>query len=295
MPESVDPTIPTPPKPVPQQPTGPIVHTYESDLALAMDTTDASVVQELLQTARERENADKEKEVVRRQKGWYTTGGIILFVLALSASIYGYYYYKNLTVDVAAVPSVGVFQSTAALVTSDSDLANSITKLTTEDTIIEGKPLLVPLYADATTLIPLSPEQTLAYLNINLGEPFLATVSLVRLGVYNNGNTVSPFLIFSVPNPETATKEFLLAEPKLLELTAPIFNINLTNTANQVGTTFESTYMYNLPVRTLTATNLDTNIKTILMYYGYATDTTIVIATNPTILKSVYDTIIRQR
>lgn len=286
------------PEPVPQKPSentegARIVHTYQDDLALAMNATDATVVQELLHTAREQEAAEKEAVVVHRQRGWYTAGGIILLLLAIGAGVYGVYYYRHLTVDVAPAPSVGVFQSTTPVVVDETLVADAMTRLTTADTIAEGKPLLVPIVTSSGAA--LSTPETLKYLNLNLSEPFQAALSLARLGVYNNGTSVSPFLIFSVPNAEIASKEFLIAEPKLLDMIAPLFGINLQNPANEVAPGFTSTYMYNLPVRTLKSTNIDTNTETIILYYGFATDHTIVLATNPTILKSVYDTIIRQR
>lgn len=268
-------------------------HTFESDLARAMDTTEAAAVQELLATARDREAYEIERSVVHRQRKWYTAGAFILTILALGAIAFGAYYYHSLTVRVVQPPSVGVFQSIAPVDTSTTDVRQTIDALVADEAVSEGKPLMVPLVdATGTTL---SPGATLGFLDFNPGEPFVATLSLARLGVLNTGTTVTPFLILSTPTPELATKEFLIAEPKLLEMVAPALGIDLTVTARDIGTSFQSVYMYNLPVRTLTATNVDTGEKTILMYYGYATDNTIVIATHPTVLKAVYDTIIRQR
>jgi hypothetical protein len=280
------------PTPQPEKPRG-AMHTFQSDLDKAMDTTEAAAVQELLQTARDKEAFEIEKESVRHQRKWYTTGAVILLLLALGSIAFGWYYYHTLTVRVSPQPTVGVFQNRTPVNTDTTPISTLLTSLTTDDTIPEGKPFLVPLVdGQGNTL---SPEATLAYLNVKVGEPFIATLSLVRLGVMNTGNAVSPFLILSTPTPELATKEFLIAEPTLLQTIAPVLDIDLTVTARDIDTTFNSVYMYNLPVRTLTSTNVDTGEKTILMYYGYATDNTIVVGTNPTVLKAIYDTIIRQR
>lgn len=293
------PTTPQP-SPVPKRPDAPdpsdrpVVQTYERDMSLAMDTTDATVVQELLQTARERETFEAEKETVRHQKGWYTLGGLILLLLALGSLGYGVYYYEHLTVHVAPNVSVGVFQSTTPIIAADTTIDASIDTLITHDGLPEGKPFLVPIVADKTTLTPLSNEGILEFIRADASEPFIAATSLVRLGVINTGSQVVPFLLFSVPNPEIATKEFLIAEPTLLSMVAPALNIDLSMHQNEIGKGFTSSYMYNLPVRTLKSYDIDTQEETLLFYYGYATDNTIVVATNPSVLKAVYDTIIRQ-
>ncbi len=289
--------IPTPPVPPTTSPTEPgrIVHTYQDDLSMAMNATEAPVVQELLETARAREASEKERETVRKQRGWYTTGGLILVLLAIGALVYGVYYYRNLTVPVVPTASVGVFQSTEPVYIDETDSTTALASLVEPLTLVENKPLLVPLLSDATTRTPLSVTETLTYLGMNPSEPFIASVSLARLGVYNDGTRVSPFIIFSVTNPEITSKEFLIAEPTFLEQLSNVLMIDTSNQALEVGTSFTSTYMYNLPVRTLTAVDLDTKERTIVLYYGYATDRTIVLASNPTILKSVYNTIIQQR
>jgi len=268
-------------------------HTFQTDLERAMDTTEVSAVQELLKTAREKETYEVEKIQVNRLRHWYTTGAVILILLALGAVAFGVYYYHNLSVRVVSTPPVGVFQNLPSVDTSTTQASTLFSSLINNDSAPENKPLIVPL-TDAAGRT-LTPTGVFSYLIINASEPFIATLSLARLGILNTGTSVSPFLILSTPTPELATKEFLIAEPKLLELVAVVLGIDLTVAARDIGTSFQSAYMYNLPVRTLKATNVDTNEQTILMYYGYATDNTIVIATNPTVLKSVYDTIIRQR
>ena len=289
------------PKPTPQptpdqkpQEGRPMMHTYQSDLSLAMDTTDAKVVQELLQTAREKELRAAEQERVRHQRGWYTAGGLILILLAVGALGYGVWYYNHLTVPVAEQPQVGVFQSVDPVVMAERTIEETVAYLRTKENLPEGKPFLVPLVSDATTLTPASIEELLQYIHADASEPFIATLSLARLGVMNTGTNVVPFLVFSVPNPDLATKEFLIAEPNLLSMFAPALSIDLSRHAAEIGKGFVSSYMYNLPVRSVRSFAIDTNQETLLMYYGFATDHTIVVATNPSVLKAVYDTIIRQ-
>lgn len=292
MPDEIPTPTPSPTTPV--QP-GRVVHTYQDDLSKAMNATEAPIVQELLETARERERAQQEREHIRIQKKWYTTGGLLLVLFAIGALVYGVYYYQNLTVPVVPTASVGVFQSTDAFSATQTDSATLITTLAENTSLPENKPVLVPLTSDTTTRSALSVSETLTYLGMNPSEPFVASISIARLGVYNDGTRVSPFIIFSVTDPEIASKEFLIAEPTFLSELSNILQVDDTNQALEVGTSFTSTYMYNLPVRTLTAVDLDTKERTIVLYYGYATDRTIVLASNPVILKSVYDTIIQQR
>ncbi len=273
----------------------PGMQTYQSDLSRAMDTTDATVVQELLATAREKEALARDRETVRHQRGWYTAGGIILILLALGACVYGVYYYKHLTVNAEPQIQIGVFQSTNPLIASDTSIETYIAQLSDRTDIPEGKPFLVPIVADNTTLALLTPEETLSKVGWRASEPFIAALSLVRLGVFNTGNAIVPFLIFSVPNPDIATKEFLIAEPTLLANTAPVLGINMSMHTAEIGKGFVSSYLYNLPVRSLRSFDPDTNQETLLLYYAYATDHTIVLSTNPSVLKAVYDTIIRQQ
>ncbi len=290
MPETPLPTHPQ--EPHAPEPQGPIIHTYEDDLSLAMNTTEASVVQDLLKTAREREEGERNRIETHKQKRWYTAGAVILILLGLGAATYGVYYFRTLTVPVVPTASVGVFQSTAPVATESATPLQIVTNADTDTSIPLNKPVLVPLTLDGA---PRSYEDTLTYLGMEFGEPFAAAFSIARLGIYRTDDGASPFVILYAPNPEIASKELLIAEPKLLEALAPLLRIDTLQPINEVGTSFTSTYMYNLPVRTLISRNIDTNIETITLYYGYATDQTVVIASNPQVLKSVYDTIIRQR
>ncbi len=272
----------------------PVIETYEGDLSLAMDATDAKVVQELLATARNKESAAVEREHVRRQRGWYTAGGFILLLLALLSLGYGIYYYKHLTVPITEQIKVGVFQSLDPVDTSTTTVDQALDAALAHTDLPEGKPFLLPLVTDSTSLAPLSVEQVLSYIHGPTSEPFIAANSLVRLGVLNTGTQVAPFIIFSVPDPDIATKEFLIAEPTLLADLATGLRIDLTRHQEEVGKGFVSSYMYNLPVRSVRSLNIDTGEETLILYYGFASDHTIVAASNPSILKAVYDTIIRQ-
>ncbi len=272
----------------------PVVQTYQSDLERAMDTTDAKVVQELLENAREREQIEKEKEITINQRRWYRAGGMLLIILAIGALGYGVYYYKNLTVSVEERTSVGIFQNIRPISSIKTPFQDAMREITSLENLAPGKPFLVPVVTDEISLTLLSKEELVHYIGARASEPFLGAISLVRLGVYNTGVKVSPFMIFSVPDPEIASKEFLIAEPNLLTMFAPVLNIDLEFYENEIGKGFTSSYMYNLPVRILKSKDPDTKEETILLYYGYATDNTIVLSTNPTILKAVYDTIIKQ-
>ncbi|HWC57701.1 MAG TPA: hypothetical protein VG621_01975 [Candidatus Paceibacterota bacterium] len=288
------PTTPSQSSP-PQSPSfRPVVHTYEEDMARAMDTTEAGAVQTLLQRAKAQEAEERETVKVYHQRRWYSAAGIILLLLALSAIGYGFYYYRHLTVPVSPAASVGVFQSTDPVFVDTTDAPTALGGLLAITLLPEGKPLLVPLLSDATNRTPLTPQQTFTYLGIDADDPLVAAFSLVRLGVMNTGTTVTPFLIMSAPDPDVASKELLLAEPNLLGMVANTLHINTNDQTNEVGKDFVSSYMYNLPVRTLHTTDSASGEETILLYYGYANQHTIVIATDPTVLKAIYDTIIRQ-
>lgn len=271
-----------------------VIHTYEDDLALAMNTTDVGVVQEMLQNARDKESAQAHAQTVLKQRKWWTTGAWILLILGIASLGYGIYFYRNLTVGVEQVPSVGVFTNTNPIYISEEDVISAIPKLIESSNLAVNKPVLVPLISDPQSLTELNVEQTFKYLNIDATEPFLLPISLGRLGLMDNGKRANTFLIFSVSDTEQATKEFLIAEPNFLKMFSSILNIDTSDPALEIDNKFSSSFIYNLPVRTLKSTNLDTKEETILLYYAYVTNNTLLIATDPNILKSVYDTIIKQ-
>ncbi len=282
------------PKPstVPDEQHRPIIHTYGDDMAHAMDATDAKVVAELLETARERESSVKNEEHIRDERAWYSAGAVILLVLALAAGGYSYYHYRHLTVPAVPTYSVGVFPSIDQIVANDTTITSILTSLETLDNLSINKPTLVPVTDGDGTL--LSNEEFFTFIDAKLSEPFQTAIDIVRFGVMDNGTAVEPFLIFYVRDPEVATKEFLIAEPDFLEFFSSTLGINPADHQAEIGKSFVSEYRYNLPFRTLSAVDTETNTRNLLLYYGYATDHTIVMATDPAVLKAVYDGIINQ-
>lgn len=282
------------PKPstVPDEQHRPIIHTYGDDMAHAMDATDAKVVAELLQTAREREASAKEVIHVRDERAWYTTGALLLLVLAIASAFYGYYHYRHLTVPAAPAYSVGVFPSIDPVIASNTDITTLVSSLETLQTLSLDTPTLVPITDESHAL--LSTEQFFESIHARVSEPFQHAIDIVRFGVLHSDTRISSFLIFYVRDPEIATKEFLIAEPTMLETFSPILGINPDDHQAEIGKGFESGYRSNLAVRTLSAADSTTGTRSLLLYYGYATDNTIVMATDPAVLKTVYDSIISQ-
>jgi hypothetical protein len=273
----------------------PIAHTYEDDIAKAMDTTDASIVQELLENARERESVMKEEVIHKKQRGWYTAGAIILIMLALGAIAYGIYHYTRLTVPAQKSLSVGVFPSTDIIVAEATDVRQTVAKLIALDNLPEGKPYLVSLVGNEKTLTLLSTEEFFSFIESAATEPFIGSLDTVRLGVVNTGKEIAPFVIASIPDPEVSSKEFLIAEPKLLQMFYKVLGIDISRHLNEIGKGFSSEYMYNISVRTLRYTDPENNQQRMLLLYAYTTDNTVVFTTKPEVLKAIHDTIIRQR
>jgi hypothetical protein len=106
-----------------------IVHTYSDDVAKALDTTDASVVQELLIEGREREEIEKETEIRNKQKVWYKAGAIILTVLTLGSIAYTVYHYIGLTVEAEPSATVGVFPSSESVISGNTSIRALMTGL----------------------------------------------------------------------------------------------------------------------------------------------------------------------
>lgn len=273
----------------------PVIETYQSDLSRAMNTTDAKVVQELLATAREREEITKDEEVKTRQRGWYISASLILILFALGTAAYGIYHYLHLTVPVTKTLSVGVFPSTDPIVSDETTIKDAVTKLKTTTNLPEQKPYLVPIVTDKQTLTLLSPTQFFSFLEAAPSEPFVKSMDDVRLGVVNMGDTVETFVIASTPDVETATKEFLIAEPNIVRMFYRAVGIDITKHINEIGQSFQSGYLYNIPVRTLSYTDPSDGKEHLLILYGYATDHIAVLTTKPEVLKMVYDAIISQK
>lgn len=271
-----------------------LVHTYEDDLSKAMTVSDATVVQELLTSAREREQIIKEEVMKRSARGWYTAGSIILLLCALAAATYGAYYYTRLTVPASQNVSIGVFPSTKPIVANAVTVQQLLTDLKTDTTLIEGKPYLIDLVTDQTSLTLLNNAELFSFIGATPSEPFATALGVIRLGVMNTSTGTATFLIASVPQPDIAAKEFLIAEPSLMGIVDTALDINTALIAPETNPTFIGEYRYNLPVRTLYTSDI-TGTHSLTMLYGSATDNIVVITTKPDVLKAIYDTVIRQQ
>jgi hypothetical protein len=259
-----------------------------------MNATDASVVQELLETAREKEMIAKEVGKERRERKWLSIFSVLLVILAAGAIAYGYWYYRGLTVPAEKALSVGVFQNLDPVVVHTTDIRTTIQMLTTDTALPEGKPVLIPIVTDNQTLTPLSTSDFFNFIEANPSEPFEGVMEAMRLGAMNTGTSIVPFIITAVPDIETASKEFLIAEPTMVQLFYKALNIDLAAYQAQVGGGFEGKYLYNIPVRILNQEDSATGAQTPVILYGQVSQNIIVITTDPSVLKAIYDAIIRQ-
>lgn len=285
-------TTPEPLVPIPEHQV--LVHTYDDDLARSMNVSDAKVVQELLSSAREREGVMKEEVEKRKARGWYTTGAIILILAAVAAAAYAGYHYTRLTVPVTETVSIGVWASTHPYDASTTTIESVLATLQADTTLINEKPYLVDLVVDEKTNMLLNNAQLFSFIGASPTEPFATSLGVIRLGIMNTANGTVPFLIASLPNPEIANKEFLIAEQKLLPMFSRALNIDTTVIAPETNPEFVGEYRYNLPVRALYTTSIMGG-RNLTLLYGSATDNVIVITPKPEILKAIYDTIIRQQ
>lgn len=290
------PTEATPPQPTVESPEKEqhlLLHAFDDDLARSMDTTDATVIQQLLTNARNRESAQKEDASKRRQRGWYITGSFLLLFVALSASAYGVYHYLKLTVPLEPAISIGVFPSTEPIVIHNTTIQQLIPELTSKE-FQKEKPTFVSLVSDTTTLAPLSTVELFDFIKSPIATSLQNTIQAGRYGVMNTGTENIPFILVSVANAELASKEFLIAEPTLLEHLAIPLNITTEAYTVLTGKGFQSEYAYNLPVRVLRFPHKTTGVEDTLLLYGYVTDSIIVITTDSRVLRGIYDTIILQ-
>lgn len=269
-------------------------HTYQDDLAKAMNATDAAVVQEMLETAREKELLANEEEKNKKQRKLYRFLSVFFVILSIGAIVYGYYQYKKLTVPVQKTISVGVFPTTAAQIASETTIDTVVKTFTNDTTLPENKPLLITLVTDASTLSPLTPEAFFTFLGSVPTEPFVRVIDTIRLGVMNTGTSVSPFVILSVNNPEIASKEFTIAEQKLLDHFYKALDISKEEIPEEEGNSFTSQYLYNIPVRVFSIEDQYRGGKRTVLLYGYVTDNIVVVTKDSRVLKAVYDTIIKQ-
>lgn len=283
---------------VPQRPTEEqgehLAHTYKDDLAQAMNATEAPVVQAMLADARDREAFANQEIKEQGERKVYSLSSILFIVLTLAVIGYGTYYYMHLTVKVQQTQSVGAFPATSNIAVNSVTLQQLIASYASAQTTLPvGRPTLVNIVTGTGQAL-LSNSQLYSFIGAVVPEPLQSAVSVARLGMLNTGTTVLPFIIMSVPNPENASKEFAIAEPNLLQLFGSALNIDLASVQNNVGQTFESNYFYNLPVRTLNTVATLTTPSQRIFLYGYANNNTIVIATDPVVLKAVYDALINQ-
>lgn len=268
-------------------------HTYEDDLAKALDATDAKVVQEIITEGKAKEAYRVEEQKRERQKKWYRLGACILFLFAGSASIYTFYYYKGLTVPAERPVSVGVFPSTTPITVDTTDIRKVVETLKGDATISE-KPALVPLIKDEASRVQLSVPELFSFFESKPSEPFLASFTIARLGIVRVGTDNVPFVIASVANPEISSKELLIAEPDLLKIFYKALGIDLAGREEVIGKSFSGEYIYNIPIRALRYDTLEERGK-LIFFYARASDQIVVFTTRPEALKAVYDSIIRQQ
>ncbi|MBP6858128.1 MAG: hypothetical protein KBC11_03025 [Candidatus Pacebacteria bacterium] len=269
------------------------MHTYAGDLANALDTTDATVVQELLVEGREREAQEHDEKVRTKQKAWYKAGAIILIIFTITATAYTVYHYIGLTVPAQKTASVGVFPSTQVILTSETDIRNTITTLSSDTSLELNKPALVPLVSNLERLTLLTNAELFSFFEARASEPFLTSFNLFRLGVMDTGNENTPFILASMVDTDIASKELLIAEPELLKLLYKPLNIDIGTIDEEVGKTFVGEYMYNIPVRSLRIAREGFE-NDLVFFYGRVTDNIVIFTTSPLVLKEVYNSIIRQ-
>ena len=271
-----------------------LVHTYEDDMSRAMNVSDAKVVQKLMSDAREKESLEALREHNTRAKGWYVAGSIILLIVALASIGYGAYYYTRLTVPVSSSVSVGVFPSTEPIPADTTTIESVIERFATTDTMSAGKPYLVEIVNNSNDQTLLTNSALFSFLGATPTEPFATSLSSVRFGIMNTPNKTVPFIIASVTTPDIAIKEFLIAEPTLLQMFKRALAIAPENISTETAPAFIGEYRNNVPVRALYTTD-SIGAKSLTLLYASITDNIIVITTEPSVLSAIYDTVLRQQ
>jgi hypothetical protein len=284
----------TTPIPAPEEAPKHVMQTYDTDLANALDATDATVIQEIMAEGKEREKDQAERVVENHQRAWYKAGAIILILCTLGAGGYSVYHYTHLTVVAEKAVSVGVFPSIAPVVTKGATISATLTSLETNETLEDGRPYLIPLVTDEATLSPLSNSDLFSFFEAKPTEPFLTAFSVIRYGIMKQGTDYIPFVIGATKDTDVSTKELLIAEPDLLQLLHLPLGIDLTVHTPEIGKSFEGEYMFNIPVRTLRYDTATEKGK-LLFLYGRASDNIVVFTTSPSALKAIYDSLIQQR
>lgn len=272
-----------------------LAHTYQDDVARAMNATDAAVVQELLETAREKEVQQKAYSTSIHQRKWYSVYAVSLILLALIGFVFAFIYYTRLTVPIQERVSVGVFPNTAPIAIDQTDIRQTLSTLALDGTLKEGKPTLVPLVTDSSTLTPITKESFFSFIEARPSEPFAAAIDTIRLGTMNTGEKNVPFIILSAYDQQIISKELLIAEPQLLSLFYRSLSIDLSKYIARAGEEFQGVYRYNLPLRVLPQdpTTVEGTMAPILLY-GFVSDRVVVITTDDNVLKAVYDMLVRQ-
>ena len=270
-------------------------HTYADDLSKAMDTTEASTVQELLVNAREMEDAMHQQQKANAEKRWYSLLAACLIAGAVCAAIFNSYYTNSLTVPAEKEVSIGVFPTTTAIVANDTDIRQLTESLKDRKDLPQKKPFLLSLVTDQQSLTPLTSDETLAFAESSLNANLHMTLKNIHIGGYDTGTGIAPFVIAGVSDNEIATKELLIAEPSLLETFYKVLSVPIADYQDVATKNFVSAYANNIPIRTLSLGNKKTRKSETVILYGYVTDNILVITTSPLALKAVYDTVIRQQ
>lgn len=269
-------------------------HTFADDLAKSLDTTDAPVVQKLLVIAKEREETMRQTKKADTERQWYSIVGLLFIVGALCAGVYTYFYVQSLTVAVQKQISIGVFPATTAIEANTTNIQTLFSGLKDRIDLPEKRPFLFNFIRDKETRLPLVQKDLLAFIEATPDQTVLDTIENVHFGAYDTGLGIFPFIIAGVIDNEKTSKALLIDEPVLLQQLYVSLRIPVQNYVNEVSKQFTSNYIFNIPVRSLSAVNKSTNKSETLLLYGYAGDHVLIIATNPLVLKAVYDTVIRQ-
>lgn len=268
-----------------------LIQSYQTDIAKALDTTDAPLVQKLLEEGREREG-EQQNEIVRtKERKWYTFGAVVFLFFALCALGYSIYYYSRLTVPVQKELSVGVFPESAPIPTSTTDIRRVVETLGEITAPFPERPLLLQLQNETAT--PLSKQELFSFFESRPSEPFLSVFSTVRYGAVALEKPI-PFVLLGAPDGELASKELLIAEKELLNLFYRPLAIPIGDYDENTDMAFKEEYSYNLPIRTLFLTKKEGGSVPVL-FYGYVTNNIIIFSTDTRALKLVYDRIISQK
>lgn len=278
----------------PEAPVRHISHSYDDDLSKALDTTDAAVVQTLLNDARDREEEARQRQKAIVERRWYVTVASILIITAVLFAGFSFFHFQSLTVPAIEQISIGVFPTTNAIPVNTTDIRQLLATAAARTDTPNGKAFLFSLTSDNQTNTPLSDDQTIAFTELKISEPLRMVLQNIHLGGYNNGTTVTPFIIAGVKDPEIASKELLVNEPSLLQQFYTALGITLKNYTTEIGDQFTGTYISNLSVRSLVKKNNTTEKTETVLLYGYTTDRILVITTTPEALKAVYETVIKQ-